>query len=61
MTQAHPLHCRYRVGVAFHQPVAHFQLNFMRLCLEGKEDLRYFIMAPASVGYRGTDEEHVRP
>lgn len=33
VTEAHLLHRRYGVRVAFHQPVGHLQLNFVGLCL----------------------------
>lgn len=33
VTQAHLLHRSYRVRVAFHQPVRHLELDFMRICL----------------------------
>lgn len=54
VAQTHLLHRRYGVGVAFHQPVAHLQLNFMRLCLEQKWEIRCLIVAPPSAQYRDT-------
>lgn len=46
VTQAHLLHCSYRVCVTFHQPIRHPELNFMRLCLMKKK--QWSIMASFS-------------
>lgn len=50
VTHTHLLHCSYRVRVAFHQPVRHPQLNFMRLCLmKLEEPLVYYSQFLCSV------------
>lgn len=58
VTQTHLLHCSHRVGVAFHQPIRHLELDFMSLRLKERTGIGVSLCAVSRGGGLNADEHH---